>query len=79
MGDRQRALEMIWSYLSQVGEPLNQVNEMLIDDDLVAIRDELRELRQQYKQNDKPGFFGFGGVTNPIKAAAESIGVEWKD
>ena len=40
---------MLRAYASQVGEPLNQVNEMLLDEDLVSVRDELRQLREEYK------------------------------
>ena len=56
-----------------------QVNEMIVDDDLVTIRDQLVSMRAQYKADAKPGPFGFGGFKNPLKSAAESIGVEWKD
>ena len=40
---------MLRDYASKVGEPLNQVNEMLLDEDLVSVREELRELRAEYK------------------------------
>ena len=79
MGDRQRALEVLRAYLSMVGEPLNQVNEMLVDDDLASVRDELRAIRAELKTDSKPGLFGFAGIKNPLREAAESIGVEWKD
>ena len=49
MGDKPRAVEVLRAYASQVGEPLNQVNEMLLDEDLVSVRDELRQLREEYK------------------------------
>lgn len=49
MGDKLRAVELLRDYASKVGEPLNQVNEMLLDEDLVSVRDNLRELREEYK------------------------------
>ena len=84
MGDTRKSVEMLRSYAAQVGEPLNQVNEMLVDPDLVAVREELRALREEYKNDGKGGGGGvnlpFGiSLKNPIKGAAESIGVEWKD
>ena len=49
IGDKPRAIELLRDYASKVGEPLNQVNEMLLDEDLVSVREELRELRAEYK------------------------------
>ena len=49
MGDKPRAMELLRAYASKVGEPLNQVNEMLLDDDLVSVREDLRQLREEYK------------------------------
>ena len=49
MGDKRRAIELLRQYAARVGEPLNQVNEMLLDEDLISVRDELRELREEYK------------------------------
>lgn len=96
---------------AQVSEPLNQLNEMLVDEDLIEVgspcssvvdnarsqasdksdlfrlacclalqvRAELRELRDSLKttKNKDKGMFSM--LTNPIKEAAETIGVEWKD
>jgi len=80
MGDKPRAIEILRAYAAQVGEPLNQVNEMLVDSDLVSIREELRALRDEYKTADsKPGLFGLPGIRNPLRGIADSVGVEWKD
>jgi len=80
MGDTRRAIELLRDYLSKVSEPLKQVNQMLVDDDLVGLRDQLQVLRQEYKVgSQKPGLFGLPGLRNPLREAAESIGVEWKD
>jgi len=79
MGDKLRAMELLRAYVSKVGEPLNQVNEMLLDDDLVSVRAELRELREEYKTDAKPGLFGLRGLKNPLRDLAEQAGVEWKD
>ena len=49
MGDGVRATELIREYIGAVGEPLNQVNEMLVDPDLLPIRDQLRGLRDELK------------------------------
>ena len=38
LGDAPRAMELLAEYVSQVGEPRNQINEMLVDDDLVSVR-----------------------------------------
>ena len=43
------------------------------------MRAELRELRDSFKKTSKPGLFGLPSFKNPLKEAAESIGVEWKD
>ena len=47
---------MLWSKMlkllptaAQVGEPLNQLNEMLVDPDLANVRSELRVIREEYK------------------------------
>ena len=80
MGDVPRALELLRDYLSKVSEPLKQVNQMLVDEDLVILRPQLQALRQEFKtDNRKPGLFGFPGLRNPLRDAADSIGVEWKD
>jgi len=82
MGDKPRCMEMLSSYASKVGEPLNQINEMLVDPDLINVRDELRSMRESYKNQGNGGGINlpFGiSLKNPLKEAAESIGVEWKD
>ena len=80
MGDGPRALSLLRAYLEQVSEPLKQVNEMLLDEDLLPLRDQLRALRDEYKEaGSAPGLFGFKGLRNPLREAAEQIGVEWKD
>lgn len=76
MGDKPRAIELLRAYAARVGEPLNQVNEMLLDDDLVSLRAELRELREEYKTDTKSGLFG---MRNPLRDMAAKVGVEWKD
>ena len=80
MGDKPRAIELLSEYASKVGEPLNQVNEMLLDEDLVSVRDELRQLREEYKKTDSsPGLFGLPSLKNPLRDISETLGVEWKD
>ena len=80
MGDKLRAVELLRAYAARVGEPLNQVNEMLVDADLEPIRAELRELREEQKaRGAPPGLFGLKGVTNPLRALADQVQVEWKD
>ena len=49
-----RCLELLRDYAAKVGEPLNQVNEMLLDEDLVSVREELR-LREEYKARARRG------------------------
>jgi hypothetical protein len=80
MGDTTRALEMVRAYLGQVVEPLDAVNEMIVDDDLMPIREGLRALREEYKGSQKGnGMFGpLSKLNDSIRAAADSIGVEWK-
>ena len=77
MGDKRQAIELLRAYAAKVGEPLNQVNEMLLDEDLVSVRDELRELREEYKSDNKPK--GLFGLTNPLREISDTLGVEWKD
>ncbi|KAL1503309.1 hypothetical protein AB1Y20_011361 [Prymnesium parvum] len=77
LGDTPQTMQILSEYLRQVGEPLNQINEMLVDDDLLTVRDELRELRETFKAPAKTGFFA--RFKNPLKEAADAIGVEWKD
>lgn len=89
MGDKRRAMELLRSYTSKVGEPLNQVNEMLVDEDLISVRQELRELRDEYKRASGEGGGAGGPLGNipflkdipipSLKDAADKIGVEWKD
>ena len=78
IGDKPRAIELLRDYASKVGEPLNQVNEMLLDEDLVSVREELRELRAEYKTDSGGGLFGLL-PQNPLRSMADSVGVEWKD
>lgn len=79
LGDSVRAMELLRAYAGQVGEPLNQVNEMLVDEDLLGVRAELSELRDEIKRGSKPGLFGFTGFKNPLRDISDSVGVEWKD
>ena len=80
MRDSGRAVDVLRAYLNQVSDPLNQVNEMLVDADLEPIRAELRELREEQKaRGAPPGLFGLKGVTNPLRALADQVQVEWKD
>ena len=80
MRDSGRAVDVLRTYLNQVSDPLNQVNEMLVDADLEPIRAELRELREEQKaRGAPPGLFGLKGVTNPLRALADQVQVEWKD
>jgi len=82
MGDKPRTMELLRAYAVKAGEPLNQVNEMLVDPDLIAVREDLRVLREEFKQGGQSGALNlpFGiSFKNPLKEAAESIGVEWKD
>uniref|UniRef100_A0A7S0L2Q0 Uncharacterized protein n=1 Tax=Coccolithus braarudii TaxID=221442 RepID=A0A7S0L2Q0_9EUKA len=79
MGDGRRALELLETYLQQVRNPLDQLNEMIVDADFASIRTELLQLRGQLKEQEKPpGLFGlpFG---NPMRDLAAQVGVEWKD
>ena len=81
MGDSARAVELLRAYLGKVDEPLNQINEMLVDDDLLSVRPQLRELRETTYRGTAPkkGLFGLPKFENPLKGIAEEIGVEWKD
>ena len=80
MRDSGRAVDVLRAYLNQVSDPLNQVNEMLVDADLEPIRAELRELREEQKaRGAPPGLFGLKGVTNPLRALADQVQVKWKD
>ena len=54
MRDSGRAVDVLRAYLNQVSDPLNQVNEMLVDADLEPIRAELRELREEQKARGAP-------------------------
>jgi len=85
MGDAPKAMEMLRTYIGRVGDQLNQVNEMLVDTDLVNVRDELRALRDEIKaarggDGGGGGFFTnpLGTLNNKIRDVAESVGVEWK-
>ena len=79
MGDKRKAVELLRVYVASVDRPLDQVNEMLVDQDLSMLRDELRVLRDELKTDSKPGLFGFAGIKNPLREIADSMGVEWKD
>lgn len=80
LGDTTRAMEILRDYADQQGDDaLNQVNEMLVDDDLLAVHAELRALREEYKRGSKPGLFGLPFLKNPIREVSDSLGVEWKD
>jgi len=80
MGDTARAIEMVRTYLGQVVEPMDSVNEMLVDDDLMPIREGLRALREEFKGKESTGglFAPLNKLNDSMRAAAENIGVEWK-
>merc|ERR1719387_460119 len=72
MGDTLRAMEMLREYVAKVDQPLNQVNEMLVDPDLVNVREELQALREEYKSvaGGSEGLFGLPFLKNPLKEIA---------
>ena len=73
-------MEILRAYLGQVTKPLQQANEMLVDEDLLPLREELRALREEFKaESEKPGLFGIRGLKNPLPEIADIAGVEWKD
>merc|ERR1712232_1484554 len=79
LGDTRRATEILANYLRQVRRPLDQINEMIVDEDLAPVRDELLRMRGELRaKGKKPGLFGlpFG---NPLRDIAAKVGVEWKD
>jgi len=80
MGDTAKALDIVRAYLNQVVEPVDAINEMILDDDLLPIRDGLRSLREDLKGQQKGGgMFGpLNKLNDAIRAAADSVGVEWK-
>ena len=79
MGDGVRALEIVRAYLDQVAEPLDALNEMLVDDDLLPVREGLRGLREELKREGGGGLFApLGKLNDSMRSLAESVGVEWK-
>ena len=86
MGDTGRTVDVLRGYLEAVAKPLQQLDEMLVDDDLKPVRAELSELRKEYAgRSAPPGLFGLKNpltgvpLSNPLRAIAEEVGVEWKD
>ena len=81
MGDVGRTIDILRKYLEQVEQPVAQLDDILKDADFAPVREQIRELRKEYvKKTSSPGLFGNPfGIKNPIREAAESIGVEWKD
>jgi len=80
LGDTPRALELLKDYLSKVSDPLNQVNLMLVDEDLIGLRSDLQAWREKYKTDSpQPGASGLRGLGSSMRNLAESVGVEWKD
>lgn len=86
MGDTGRTVDVLRGYLEAVAKPLQQLDEMLVDDDLKPVRAELKALRQEYAaKSAPPGLFGLKNpltgvpLANPLRAIAEEVGVEWKD
>ena len=78
--------QVLRGYLEAVARPLPQLDEMLVDDDLASVRPELAALRQEYAaRSAPPGLFGLKNpltgvpLSNPLRAIAEEVGVEWKD
>ena len=61
-----------------MSDPLNQVNEMLVDADLEPIRAELRELREEQKAARRRALRA-EGRHQPLRALADQVQVEWKD
>ena len=77
--DGVRALEIVRAYLDQVAEPLDALNEMLVDDDLLPVREGLRGLREELKREGGGGLFApLGKLNDSMRSLAESVGVEWK-
>ena len=81
MGDVGRTMDILRKYLEQVEQPVTQLDDILKDADFAPVREQVRELRNEYvKKTSSPGLFGNPfGIKNPIREVAESIGVEWKD
>ncbi len=78
MGDADRAVEVLRGYLGQVIDPLDQLNEMLVDSDLECAREGLRVLREELKSSNKGGRSPFAAINDKIRQMAEGINVEWK-
>eukprot|EP00316_Scyphosphaera_apsteinii_P017713 CAMPEP_0119305324 /NCGR_PEP_ID=MMETSP1333-20130426/6349_1 /TAXON_ID=418940 /ORGANISM="Scyphosphaera apsteinii, Strain RCC1455" /LENGTH=194 /DNA_ID=CAMNT_0007308397 /DNA_START=93 /DNA_END=677 /DNA_ORIENTATION=- len=81
MGDTSRAMQILSEYTQQVRQPIDAVNEMLVDEDLVTLRSPLRELRDELKNQqakEQKTLFGLS-IRNPLREIAEQVGVEWKD
>lgn len=80
MGDTGRTVDILRGYLEQVEQPVAQLDGMLTDADFAPVRAQVQELREEYlAKASPPGLFGLRGLKNPLREAAESIGVEWKD
>mmetsp|Transcript_44986 Transcript_44986/g.74881 ORF Transcript_44986/g.74881 Transcript_44986/m.74881 type:complete len:178 (-) Transcript_44986:148-681(-) len=53
IGDTAKAMELLEDYSAKMDDPITKINEMVVDPDLVAIRDDLMVLRKSYKKIEK--------------------------
>lgn len=75
MGDNIRAIGLLRNYAGSMQNPVNEINQMLVDDELVPLREELCELRKEYKKDD--GLFALPDPGRIWLDICDKLGVEW--
>jgi tetratricopeptide (TPR) repeat protein len=85
MGDVPQALELLREYVDSVQEPVEAIDGMLKDEDLIPVRAEISAMRGEYeeieKQRDGPfriwSMFG-RPLDKAVRKWADTVGVEIK-
>lgn len=74
-GDTRRAVELLNEFCAQIEDPVNFINEMIVDPELADIQEDLVQMRAEFKVAKAKGGDFFAGFDNPFfDGAKEALG-----